>query len=112
MRAFRCDKTAVACVGGGCGFMVMTGRSTIIHFVTWLAQHFPSPDEYEYIVTSTQRPWKKHRQVKANTICPGYLPSDPNYTGLFLVISADAAAPLWGVSHTPGDQIAHLHHRK
>ena len=41
-----------------------------------------------------------------------YLPSAPNYSGLFLVITANAAAPVWDVSHTPDGRIADLHHRK
>ena len=41
-----------------------------------------------------------------------YLPNDPNYSGLFLVITANAAAPVWDVSHTPDGRIADLHHRK
>ena len=41
-----------------------------------------------------------------------YLPSAPNYSGLFLVITANAAAPVWDVSYTPDGRIADLHHRK
>ena len=41
-----------------------------------------------------------------------HIPSDPDYRGLFLVITANAPAPVWEVSHTPDGRIADLHHRK
>jgi hypothetical protein len=41
-----------------------------------------------------------------------YLPRDPGFQGLFLVITANAPAPVWEVNHTPDGRIADVHHRK
>lgn len=41
-----------------------------------------------------------------------HLPSDPGFQGVFLVITANAPAPVWEVNHTPDGRIADVHHRK
>ena len=41
-----------------------------------------------------------------------YLPSDPAFSGLFLVITGSAAAPVWEVKRNTQGQIAQVQHRK
>jgi hypothetical protein len=41
-----------------------------------------------------------------------HLPGDPGFQGLFLVITANAPAPVWEVKRNAEGRIADLHHRK
>ena len=41
-----------------------------------------------------------------------YLPNDPNFSGLFLVIKGNAPAPIWEVKRNGNGQIIEIRHRK
>jgi hypothetical protein len=41
-----------------------------------------------------------------------YLPTDPKFRGLFLIITGNAAAPVWEVLHNAEGQITQIRHRK
>ena len=41
-----------------------------------------------------------------------YLPNDPQFRGLFLVIKGNAPAPVWEVKHNAEGRITELRHRK
>jgi len=41
-----------------------------------------------------------------------YLPNDPNFSGLFLVIKGNAPAPIWEVKRNGDGQITEIRHRK
>jgi hypothetical protein len=41
-----------------------------------------------------------------------YLPEDPDFRGLFLVMTGNAPAPVWEVTRTAEGRIVDLHHRK
>ncbi|MEJ2622963.1 MAG: hypothetical protein P8163_22870 [Candidatus Thiodiazotropha sp.] len=41
-----------------------------------------------------------------------YLPVDPKFRGLFLIITGNAAAPVWEVLHNAQGQITQIQHRK
>jgi hypothetical protein len=41
-----------------------------------------------------------------------YLPNDPNFSGLFLVIKGNAPAPIWDVKRNGDGQITEIRHRK
>ena len=40
------------------------------------------------------------------------MPKDPTFTGLFLVVTGNAPAPIWQVKRNTAGQITEIRHRK
>ena len=57
-------------------------------------------------VIDTQAGERKHEWAEE------YLPEDPDFRGLFLVMTGNAPAPVWEVTRTAEGRIVDLHHRK